>query len=66
MLELVASGYIPAPYVQTTGGDPATVWLGIIALLALAVAVTAALVYSARPRSRVEKTFATTRLQKAA
>lgn len=66
MVELVASGYIPAPYVQTTGGDPATVWLGIIALLALAVAVTVALVFSARPRPRVEKALPTTRLQKAA
>lgn len=66
MVELLASGYIPAPYVQTTGGDPATVWLGIIALLAIAVAVTVALVFSARTRPRVEKALPTTRLQKAA
>ena len=66
MVELVASGYIPAPYVQTTGGDPATVWLGIIAVLAVAVLVTVALVYSGRPKPRVEKAFPTGRLQRAA
>lgn len=69
MLSLMTSGYIPAPYVPTTGGDPTSVWFGIIALLAVAIAVTVALVYAGGPRARakpVEKTFTTTHLPTAA
>jgi hypothetical protein len=67
MPALLMGGYIPAPYIQTTGGDTTTVLLGIAAILAFAVAVAVALFYAGRPKAKVvERKFRPTQLPHAA
>jgi hypothetical protein len=47
MTPLLIGGWIPAPYSIAVGGDGA--WLAVVAILAMAIAVTVALVFAARP-----------------